>query len=124
MDGRKRGSDFGIRTYFDMFQKMEDTFKFCAECKKLPDALPDPKSLRRCKRYRGGGVAERGWVFPGSQKGELSPVTGVRLGEERILATPKAGHAASLPSDARTCITAAWRASVPTGLCTRSSARS
>ncbi|NXX78215.1 Y7331 protein, partial [Urocolius indicus] len=50
MDGRKSGSDFGIRTYFDMFQKMEDTFKFCAECKKLPDALPDPKSLRRCKR--------------------------------------------------------------------------
>ncbi|XP_051637054.1 putative protein MSS51 homolog, mitochondrial [Manacus candei] len=50
MDGRKSGNDFGIRTYFDMFQKMEDTFKFCAECKKLPDALPDPKSLRRCKR--------------------------------------------------------------------------
>ncbi|KAM7091668.1 putative protein MSS51 homolog, mitochondrial isoform 3-T4 [Ciconia maguari] len=50
MDGRKSASDFGIRTYFDMFQKMEDTFKFCAECKKLPDALPDPKSLRRCKR--------------------------------------------------------------------------
>ncbi|XP_027762626.1 putative protein MSS51 homolog, mitochondrial [Empidonax traillii] len=50
MDGKKSGSDFGIRTYFDMFQKMEDTFKFCAECKKLPDALPDPKSLRRCKR--------------------------------------------------------------------------
>uniref|UniRef100_A0A8C9NFM7 MYND-type domain-containing protein n=1 Tax=Serinus canaria TaxID=9135 RepID=A0A8C9NFM7_SERCA len=44
------GSDFGIRTYFDMFQKMEDTFKFCVECKKLPDAVPDPKSLRRCKR--------------------------------------------------------------------------
>ncbi|KFO71235.1 hypothetical protein N303_04394, partial [Cuculus canorus] len=50
MDGRKSGSDFGIRTYFEMFQKMEDTFKFCAECRKLPDALPDPKSLRRCKR--------------------------------------------------------------------------
>uniref|UniRef100_A0A8C0EQL0 MSS51 mitochondrial translational activator n=1 Tax=Bubo bubo TaxID=30461 RepID=A0A8C0EQL0_BUBBB len=49
-DYKKSGSDFGIRTYFDMFQKMEDTFKFCAECKKLPDALPDPKSLRRCKR--------------------------------------------------------------------------
>lgn len=58
MDGRKSGSDFGIRTYFDMFQKMEDTFKFCAECKKLPDALPDPKSLRRCKRYEGGGGGE------------------------------------------------------------------
>lgn len=53
MDGRKSGSDFGIRTYFDMFQKMEDTFKFCVECKKLPNALPDPKSLRRCKRYGG-----------------------------------------------------------------------
>lgn len=53
MDGRKSGSDFGIRTYFDKFQKMEDTFKFCVECKKLPDALPDPKSLRRCKRYDG-----------------------------------------------------------------------
>ncbi|XP_010019376.1 PREDICTED: putative protein MSS51 homolog, mitochondrial, partial [Nestor notabilis] len=50
MDGRKSGNDFGIRTYFEMFQKMEDTFKFCAECKKLPGALPDPKSLRRCKR--------------------------------------------------------------------------
>lgn len=62
MDGRKRGSDFGIRTYFDMFQKMEDTFKFCAECKKLPDALPDPKSLRRCKRYRGGGVGLGSWA--------------------------------------------------------------
>ncbi|XP_009866850.1 PREDICTED: putative protein MSS51 homolog, mitochondrial, partial [Apaloderma vittatum] len=42
MDGRKTSNDFGIRTYFDMFQKMEDTFKFCVECKKLPDALPDP----------------------------------------------------------------------------------
>uniref|UniRef100_A0A8V5GEM9 Uncharacterized protein n=1 Tax=Melopsittacus undulatus TaxID=13146 RepID=A0A8V5GEM9_MELUD len=50
MDGRKSGSDFGIRTYFEMFQKMEDTFRFCAECRKLPDALPDPRSLRRCKR--------------------------------------------------------------------------
>ncbi|XP_074742262.1 putative protein MSS51 homolog, mitochondrial isoform X2 [Strix uralensis] len=63
MDGRKSGSDFGIRTYFDMFQKMEDTFKFCAECKKLPDALPDPKSLRRCKRcqnvYYCGVVCQR-----------------------------------------------------------------
>ncbi|XP_061206666.1 putative protein MSS51 homolog, mitochondrial isoform X2 [Neopsephotus bourkii] len=63
MDGRKSGSDFGIRTYFEMFQKMEDTFKFCAECRKLPDALPDPKSLRRCKRcqnvYYCGVVCQR-----------------------------------------------------------------
>ncbi|XP_061847909.1 putative protein MSS51 homolog, mitochondrial [Colius striatus] len=66
MDGGKSGSDFGIRTYFDMFQKMEDTFKFCAECKKLPDALPDPKSLRRCKRcqnvyYCGVGCQRANW---------------------------------------------------------------
>ncbi|XP_009886824.1 PREDICTED: putative protein MSS51 homolog, mitochondrial [Charadrius vociferus] len=65
MDGRKSSSDFGIRTYFDMFQKMEDTFKFCAECRKLPDALPDPKSLRRCKRYRaGGGLMAWGLIRP------------------------------------------------------------
>nr|XP_033818666.1 putative protein MSS51 homolog, mitochondrial [Geotrypetes seraphini] len=50
VDGRKPATAFGIRTYFDMFQKMEDTFKFCVECKKLPDGLPDPRSLRRCKR--------------------------------------------------------------------------
>ncbi|KYO32494.1 putative MSS51-like protein, mitochondrial [Alligator mississippiensis] len=50
MDGKKGSADFGIRTYFDMFKKMEDTFKFCVECKKLPDALPDSKNLRRCKR--------------------------------------------------------------------------
>lgn len=80
MDGRKKGSDFGIRTYFDMFQKMEDTFKFCAECKKLPDALPDPKSLRRCKRYGGSSAIVRGWMSPGSQKGELSPGARARLG--------------------------------------------
>ncbi|XP_071617222.1 putative protein MSS51 homolog, mitochondrial [Heliangelus exortis] len=63
MDGRKSSRDFGIRSYFDMFQKMEDTFKFCAECKKLPDALPDPNSLRRCKRcqnvYYCGVVCQR-----------------------------------------------------------------
>ncbi|XP_033023504.1 putative protein MSS51 homolog, mitochondrial [Lacerta agilis] len=50
VEGRKLCTDFGIRSYFEMFQKMEDTFKFCAECKKLPESMPDPKSLRRCKR--------------------------------------------------------------------------
>nr|XP_034986616.1 putative protein MSS51 homolog, mitochondrial isoform X2 [Zootoca vivipara] len=50
MEGRKLCTDFGIRSYFEMFQKMEDTFKFCVECKKLPESMPDPKSLRRCKR--------------------------------------------------------------------------
>ncbi|XP_028915060.1 putative protein MSS51 homolog, mitochondrial isoform X1 [Ornithorhynchus anatinus] len=50
MDGNPQGIDFGIRTYFDMFRKMEDTFRFCAECKMLPDGLPPSKSLHRCKR--------------------------------------------------------------------------
>ncbi|XP_042294093.1 putative protein MSS51 homolog, mitochondrial [Sceloporus undulatus] len=50
MEGKKLCTDFGIRSYFEMFQKMEDTFKFCVECKKLPGSLSDPKSLRRCKR--------------------------------------------------------------------------
>uniref|UniRef100_A0ACB8FJP4 Uncharacterized protein n=1 Tax=Sphaerodactylus townsendi TaxID=933632 RepID=A0ACB8FJP4_9SAUR len=50
MEGHKLSVGFGIRSYFEMFQKMEDTFKFCVECKKLPEALPNPKSLRRCKR--------------------------------------------------------------------------
>lgn len=86
MDGRKKGSDFGIRTYFDMFQKMEDTFKFCAECKKLPDALPDPKSLRRCKRYGRSSAIVWGWMSPGSQKGKLSPGTRVEAGGARPIA--------------------------------------
>nr|XP_060642270.1 putative protein MSS51 homolog, mitochondrial [Anolis sagrei ordinatus] len=50
MESQRMSANFGIRSYFEMFQKMEDTFKFCAECKKLPESLPDPKSLRRCKR--------------------------------------------------------------------------
>ncbi|XP_066496472.1 putative protein MSS51 homolog, mitochondrial [Tiliqua scincoides] len=50
IEGTRPCANFGIRSYFEMFQKMEDTFKFCVECKKLPEALPDPKSLRRCKR--------------------------------------------------------------------------
>ncbi|XP_078096017.1 putative protein MSS51 homolog, mitochondrial [Mustelus asterias] len=50
LEGRKQAPEFGIRTYQEMFQKMEDTFKFCAECKKLPEALSDPRALRRCKR--------------------------------------------------------------------------
>ncbi|XP_054848284.1 putative protein MSS51 homolog, mitochondrial [Eublepharis macularius] len=50
MEGKKLHADFGIHSYFEMFQKMEDTFRFCVECKKLPESLPNPKSLRRCKR--------------------------------------------------------------------------
>ncbi|XP_044289510.1 putative protein MSS51 homolog, mitochondrial [Varanus komodoensis] len=66
MEGKQLCPDFGIRSYFEMFQKMEDTFKFCTECKKLPESLPDPKSLRRCKRcqnvyYCGSGCQRVNW---------------------------------------------------------------
>lgn len=96
MDGRKSGSDFGIRTYFDMFQKMEDTFKFCAECKKLPSALPDPKSLRRCKRY-----AWEGRWSDGAGSAPLLPAWCLRRSLGGCLAqTPTSSHGA-LPKQRR-----------------------
>uniref|UniRef100_A0A8C2PC89 MYND-type domain-containing protein n=1 Tax=Capra hircus TaxID=9925 RepID=A0A8C2PC89_CAPHI len=51
----KRGtpvSGFGYRCLEEMFQKMEDTFQFCAYCKALPSGLSDSKVLRHCKRCR------------------------------------------------------------------------
>ncbi|KAG8537185.1 hypothetical protein GDO81_024948, partial [Engystomops pustulosus] len=50
VEGNSFATNFGIRTYSEMFQKMEDTYKFCAQCKKLPSRLPDPRAMRRCKR--------------------------------------------------------------------------
>lgn len=50
LEGRKSATDFGFRTYQEMFQRMEDTYKFCAECKKLPEALLGQRGLQRCKR--------------------------------------------------------------------------
>ncbi|CAJ0927970.1 unnamed protein product [Ranitomeya imitator] len=50
VEGNSLAINFGIRTYAEMFQKMEDTYKFCAQCKKLPSRLPDPRTMRRCKR--------------------------------------------------------------------------
>ncbi|OCT61810.1 putative protein MSS51 homolog, mitochondrial [Xenopus laevis] len=66
VDGKSLTTNFGIRTYYDMFQKMEDTFKFCAQCKKLPSLLPDPRSMRRCKRcqnvyYCGSECQRENW---------------------------------------------------------------
>ncbi|KAK3571726.1 hypothetical protein QTP86_017863 [Hemibagrus guttatus] len=40
----------GFRSHKEMFQKMEETFKFCACCSKLPRNLPDPSLLRRCAK--------------------------------------------------------------------------
>ncbi|KAG9466415.1 hypothetical protein GDO78_016678 [Eleutherodactylus coqui] len=50
VEGNSLTTNFGIRTYAEMFQKMEDTYKFCVQCKKLPSRLPDPRAMRRCKR--------------------------------------------------------------------------
>lgn len=50
LEGKKGAEGFGIHSYHEMFQKMEDTYKFCAECRRLPSNLPDPRALRRCKR--------------------------------------------------------------------------
>lgn len=50
IDGGTPVSDFGFRCPQEMFQKMEDTFRFCAHCKALPSGLSDSKVLRHCKR--------------------------------------------------------------------------
>lgn len=47
-------SSFGFRCQQEMFQKMEDTFRFCAYCKVLPHGLSNCKVLRHCKRWRVG----------------------------------------------------------------------
>ncbi|KAF6317570.1 MSS51 mitochondrial translational activator [Rhinolophus ferrumequinum] len=52
IDGGTPVSDFGFRCPQEMFQKMEDTFRFCAHCKALPSGLSDSKVLRHCKRCR------------------------------------------------------------------------
>ncbi|KAM6077583.1 putative protein MSS51 homolog, mitochondrial isoform 3-T3 [Theristicus caerulescens] len=105
MDGRKSGSDFGIRTYFDMFQKMEDTFKFCAECKKLPDALPDPKSLRRCKRcqnvyYCGVACQRANWPLHKKFCKKLKLVALDRLVEWLVFTGAAGGEAGRHPGRA------------------------
>lgn len=51
IDGGTPGSGFGFRSPQEMFQRMEDTFRFCAHCKALPSSLPDSKVLRHCKRW-------------------------------------------------------------------------
>ncbi|XP_004583664.2 putative protein MSS51 homolog, mitochondrial isoform X2 [Ochotona princeps] len=52
IDGETPGSGFGFRSPQEMFQRMEDTFRFCAHCRALPSSLPDSKVLRHCKRCR------------------------------------------------------------------------
>nr|KAF6457636.1 MSS51 mitochondrial translational activator [Rousettus aegyptiacus] len=52
VDGGTPVSGFGFRCLQEMFQKMEDTFRFCAHCRALPSDLSDSKVLRHCKRCR------------------------------------------------------------------------
>lgn len=52
VDGGTPVSGFGFRCLQEMFQKMEDTFRFCAHCRALPSGLADSKVLRHCKRCR------------------------------------------------------------------------
>ncbi|XP_048194991.1 putative protein MSS51 homolog, mitochondrial isoform X2 [Perognathus longimembris pacificus] len=52
VDGGTPASGFGFRCPKEMFQKMEDTFRFCAHCRALPNSLSDSKVLRHCKRCR------------------------------------------------------------------------
>ncbi|XP_056891179.1 putative protein MSS51 homolog, mitochondrial isoform X2 [Takifugu flavidus] len=44
--GKLQGISF--RNYKEMFQKMEETFKFCASCNKLPEHLAEGQALKRC----------------------------------------------------------------------------
>lgn len=50
LDGGASLSGFGFGCLQEMFQKMEDTFRFCAHCRALPSGLSDPKVLRQCQR--------------------------------------------------------------------------
>uniref|UniRef100_G3TN58 MSS51 mitochondrial translational activator n=2 Tax=Loxodonta africana TaxID=9785 RepID=G3TN58_LOXAF len=52
IDGGTPTSGFGFRCLQEMFQKMEDTFRFCAQCRVLPSGLSDSRVLRYCKRCR------------------------------------------------------------------------
>ncbi|KAM6186593.1 putative protein MSS51 homolog, mitochondrial [Rhynchocyon petersi] len=52
IDGGTPISGFGFRCPQEMFEKMEDTFRFCAQCRALPSGLSDSRVLRLCKRCR------------------------------------------------------------------------
>ncbi|KAJ8399849.1 hypothetical protein AAFF_G00405790 [Aldrovandia affinis] len=46
LQGKAKG--VGFRSHKEMFQKMEDTFKFCTGCRKLPSHLSEGQTLKRC----------------------------------------------------------------------------
>ncbi|XP_068610703.1 putative protein MSS51 homolog, mitochondrial [Brachionichthys hirsutus] len=46
VEGKISGISF--QNYKEMFQRMEETFKFCTSCSKLTERLPEGQSLKRC----------------------------------------------------------------------------
>ncbi|XP_004701221.1 putative protein MSS51 homolog, mitochondrial [Echinops telfairi] len=52
IDGGIPISGFGFRCPQEMFQRLEDTFRFCAQCRALPSGLSGSKVLRCCTRCR------------------------------------------------------------------------
>ncbi|XP_061160626.1 putative protein MSS51 homolog, mitochondrial [Syngnathus typhle] len=46
LEGKSKGIAF--RNYKEMFQKMEETFKFCTGCNKLPQHVGEGNTLKRC----------------------------------------------------------------------------
>ncbi|KAJ8364176.1 hypothetical protein SKAU_G00130070 [Synaphobranchus kaupii] len=46
LQGKAKG--LGFHSHKEMFHKMEDTFKFCAGCKKLHSHLSEGQTLKRC----------------------------------------------------------------------------
>ncbi|KAG7492003.1 hypothetical protein MATL_G00010480 [Megalops atlanticus] len=46
LEGKKKGIAF--RSHKEMFENMEDTFKFCTGCRKLPTHLSEGQTLKRC----------------------------------------------------------------------------
>uniref|UniRef100_A0A3B3S431 MSS51 mitochondrial translational activator n=1 Tax=Paramormyrops kingsleyae TaxID=1676925 RepID=A0A3B3S431_9TELE len=46
LEGKKKSLTF--HSYKEMFQNMEETFKFCTGCSRLPSHLSDGQALKRC----------------------------------------------------------------------------
>ncbi|XP_029133826.1 putative protein MSS51 homolog, mitochondrial [Labrus bergylta] len=46
LEGKAKGVSF--RNYKELFEKMEETFKFCTSCNKLPEHLTEGQTLKRC----------------------------------------------------------------------------
>ena len=48
VEGKNQNVTF--RDHKEMFQRMEETFKFCTGCNKLPEHLAEGQTLKRCAK--------------------------------------------------------------------------